>query len=102
MPPALVIYMTEAEYRDHYERIYCRTVIHTFDGIRVFFPKQQFDDAFYESVDRKARDKSRFSTERAQRINWILAGLQDATAELYQWWDRDKRYAAIGGSHRLR
>ena len=55
MPPALVCYATEAEYRRHYEQRYCQTVIYTFDRLRVHFPKQQFDDAFFESANRKAR-----------------------------------------------
>lgn len=96
MPPALVRYATEAEYRAHYERCYCREVIHTFDGLRVYFPKQQFEDAFSESADRKARDKSSFALERAERINWIRAAVEDPTAELSQGWDRDKKVIAHG------
>ena len=91
MPPALVHYSTEQAYRDHYERCYCRTEIKTFDGLRVYFPKQQFDDAFFESADRRARDKSVFSRDRAERIDWIRAALEDAKAELYQGWDRDRK-----------
>lgn len=91
MPPALVHYTTEDEYRRHYERQYCRAVIHTFDGLRVLFPRQQFDDAFFESANRLARDKSVFSRTRAERIDWIRAALQDRTAELYAGWDRDKK-----------
>ena len=91
MPPALVHYATEAEYRVHYERCYCRAVIHTFDGMRVYFPKRQFGDAFFESASRKARDKSVFSSRRAERIDWIRAALEDPTAELYQGWDRNKK-----------
>lgn len=91
MPPTLVHYATEAEYRLHYEANYCRATILTFDGLRVYFPKQQFDDAFYESADRRARDKSVFSRQRAERIDWIRAALQDNTAEIYAGWDRDKK-----------
>ncbi len=91
MPPKLVHYATEVEYRLHYEALYCSATIHTFDGLRVYFPKQQFDDAFYESANRKARDKSVFSRSRAERIDWIRAALQDGTAEIYAGWDRDKK-----------
>ena len=91
MPPALVHYATEAEYRRHYETYYCHAVIQTFDGLRVFFPRQQFDDAFFESANRQARDKSVFSRQRAERIDWIGAGLQDRAAELYAGWDRNKK-----------
>jgi hypothetical protein len=91
MPPDLVYYGTVDEYRAHYERCYCQSMIYTFDGIRVFFPKQQFDDAFFESVNRKKRDKSQFSQQRAERIDWIRAALMDRTAELYVGWDREKK-----------
>lgn len=91
MPPPLVHYTTEKEYRDHYERSYCRAVINTFDGLRVYFPRQQFDDAFFESANRRARDKSVFSLARAERIDWIRAALEDPKAELYQGWDRDRK-----------
>lgn len=75
----------------HYETNYCGATIHTFDGLRVYFPKQQFDDAFFESASRRKRDKSIFSMERAKRIDWIKAALQETTAELYVGWDRDKK-----------
>jgi hypothetical protein len=96
MPPALVHYASEAEYRRHYETHYCRSVIRTFDGLRVLFPRQQFDDAFFESANRLARDKSVFSTTRAERIDWIGAAVQDRTAELYAGWDRDKKQIDLG------
>ncbi len=91
MPPQLVNYITEAEYRQHYESMYCRRVHHTFDGFRVFFSKQQFNDAFYESANRKARDKSVFARQRAERIDWIGTALREVTSELYAGWDRDKK-----------
>lgn len=91
MPPALVHYSTVDEYRDHYQRCYCDVKISTFDGLRVYFPKRQFEDAFFESADRRARDKSVFSLARAERMDWIRAALEDPTAELYQGWDRDRK-----------
>lgn len=94
MPPLLVDLASEDEYRQHYEDNYCTQTIHTFDGIRVYFGKFQFDDAFYESVDRRARDKSTFSFRRARRIAWIRAALEEASAELFCGWDRDKKQAA--------
>jgi len=91
MPPALVHYATEEEYFRHYEKRYCQATITTFDGIRVFFPRQQFQDAFYESADRHVRDKTLFSRQRAERIEWIGAALEDAAAELYVGWDRKRK-----------
>jgi len=89
--PEVVLYSSEAEYRKHYETIYCSAVIHTLDRLRVYFPKQQFDDAFFESASRRKKDKSIFSMERAKRIDWIKAGLQENAAELYVGWDRDRK-----------
>lgn len=91
MPPELVNYITETEYRQHYESIYSRGIHHTFDGFRVFFSKQQFNDAFFESANRRARDKSIFSRQRAERIDWIGTALREATSELYAGWDRNKK-----------
>ena len=48
MPPLLLL-STEADYRDHYKRTYCRSVVATHDGIRVFFNADRFDHAFFES-----------------------------------------------------
>jgi hypothetical protein len=91
VPPKVVLYSSEAEYRRHYETNYCSATIYTLDGMRVYFPKQQFDDAFFESADRRKRDKSVFSMERAKRIDWIKAALQETTAELYIGWDRNHK-----------
>lgn len=91
MPPNLVVYENEEEYRLHYERVYCRQAYYTFDGLRVYFPEYQFDHAFFESANRQKRDKSTFSVQRAQRIDWIKAAIADAKAELYEGWDRDRK-----------
>ncbi len=80
--PPLLYYKTEAEYRDHYRRVYCRGVIETHDRIRVFFQPQRFEHAFYEG-----RGKTRFSPVRAQRLDWIGATLAHPEAVLYQGWD---------------
>lgn len=80
--PPLLHYETEAEYRKHYRRVYCRGVIETHDGIRVYFQPQRFEHAFYEG-----RGKNRFSPVRAQRLDWIGATLSHPEAVLYQGWD---------------
>lgn len=88
--PPLVYYGTEAEYRLHYERIYCKETITTFDGINVRFRKERFDHCFYESKGRN-RVKDLFSEKRAQRIDWIKTALKDSDAELYIGWDRKRK-----------
>ena len=88
--PALVQYESEEEYRTHFEAVYCRKPIPTFDGFSVRFRKRQFEHCFFESSGRD-RVKDCFSKRRAERIDWIQAVLQDPEAELYQGWDRDNR-----------
>lgn len=90
-PPPLVYYASANDYRQHYQANYCNVLVHTFDGLRVFFPRRQFDHAFYESSSRRTPDKSVFCRERAERIDWIAAALQDGTAELYVGWDNKKK-----------
>ncbi len=90
--PPLVHYATAAEYRTHYERVYCRGTIHTFDGIRVYFSPRKFGHVFYESTARDGR-KDVFSPVRAQRIDWIKATLEHPQAALFAGWDkRARRY----------
>ena len=86
--PPLVPYSTQAEYRTHFEKFYCRGPITTFDGIQVRFRKKQFDHCFFESVDTK---DDTFSPQRAERIDWIKAVLQDPSAELRVGWDNKKK-----------
>jgi hypothetical protein len=89
--PLLVHYATEQEYRAHFDRIYCRSPIQTFDGISVRFRKSQFYHCFFESVN--AKDDT-FSPRRAKRIDWIKAALEDPDAELRLGWDNKKKRPA--------
>jgi hypothetical protein len=88
--PPLVYYGTIAEYRSHYKRVYCYGPIITFDNINVWFRKERFDHCFFESTMRN-EVKDVFSTERAERIDWIKAALEDPNAELYVGWDKKKK-----------
>jgi len=88
--PPFVVYSTEAEYRFHFEQVYCRGPIFTFDNVPIRFQKRQFFHAFFESV--RIKDDT-FSQKRAKRIDWIKAALQDPYSERYVGWDnRKKRY----------
>lgn len=88
--PPLVQYATEAEYKTHYERGYCKNAVTTFDGIRVHFAPNQFEHAFYESTARDGK-KDAFSSVRAQRIDWIKATLENPAAALFKGWDKKTR-----------
>ena len=89
--PPLVQYQTELEYRRHFERVYCRGTMATFDAIQVRFRKTMFDHCFFESVNSK---DDTFSLPRAERIDWIKAVLQDSSAELHEGWDNKKKQSA--------
>ena len=39
-------------YKNIFEIFYCKAPISTFDNILVFFKKEHFDHAFYESLNR--------------------------------------------------
>lgn len=91
MPPLLIL-ADEAAYRAHYERMLCRGGILTHDGIPVFFRRQDFAHAFFESSGRRG-EKDVFSLVRAERMNWIAAALADPGAQRFQGWHgREKRY----------
>lgn len=83
-------YATEADYRVHFERVYCREPITTFDGIQVRFRKSRFKHDFYESSQRN-RHKDLFSRDRARRMDWIKKVLQDSSAELYVGWNKKSK-----------
>lgn len=86
--PAFIQYSTPAEYKQHYEKHYCREKIFTFDNIRVFFRQSKFGHVFYESSSRDGK-KDKFSQNRAERIGWIRPTLEHPKAELYQGWSKD-------------
>jgi hypothetical protein len=71
-------------YKSIYSSYYCKAPIKTFDNILVFFKENNFEHSFYESVNRKAKDKSKFSYKRANRIYWIKWVLENPDAELYK------------------
>ena len=89
--PALVHLANEDEYRKYYENKYCNKNITTFDGIRVRFYEEKFNDAFFESSNKLKRNKDIFSLERAKRIDWIEYVLKDPSATLHLGWDRDTK-----------
>ena len=91
MLPALLSYKTVAEYKAHYEKHYQRGTIVTFDGIRVFFKPQKFGHAFYENSQRRNGPKDVFSDQRAQRMDWIKATLENQHAEIFKGWNKDKK-----------
>lgn len=96
--PAFVHYDTPAEYKQYYIKHYCREKIFTFDGVRVKFEQSQFAHAFYEA-SKKDGKKDNFSLERARRIDWIKATLENPKADIYQ--GRDKRTNLYNNNRRI-
>lgn len=92
--PPLLHLVSEADYRAHFESLYCCVPVHTFDGIAVRFRKTDFDHCCFES-SRRDGVKDRFSSKRAERLDWIKVALEDPNSERYQGWDKArKRYNA--------
>lgn len=85
--------MSEDELRELWRKEYCdpSMPLFTFDDIEVKFYPDMFDHAFYESFDRKNRDKSVLSHNRLEKIFWIRDTLQDETAIFKEGWLRDER-----------
>ncbi len=98
--------MTEAELRDLWSDTYCNAPITTFDGIEVKFYSNMFDHAFFESSNRKAKDKSILSFNRCEKMLWIKDVLIDNTALVKKGWDNvnkcyvdDKRVSLVKGNY---
>ena len=89
--PDFVFLKTEKDYQKYFEEKYCKKTILTFDKIPVKFYSDQFKHAFYESSNRKTRNKDVFSYNRAIRIDWIEYVLKNPLSELHLGWDRDKK-----------
>jgi len=96
--PPLVSYKNEAEYRIHYETIYCQGQLKTFDNVFVRFRKRNFNHCFYRSTYRNGV-KDAFDRKRAERIDWIKTTLEDPDAELHEGWD--KRTKSYDSSRRV-
>lgn len=83
----------EQEMRKLWKEEYCQAEIETFDGVKVKFYEDMFDHCFYESNNRKEKDKTILSLNRLEKILWIKETLQDADAIFKKGWDtQDKKY----------
>lgn len=91
MRPPLVKYESIEEYKDHFVNKYCKDPIETFDYFTVKFYEDMFEHAFFESSNRRG-SKDIFSSQRAERIDWIENVLKDKEAEIYMGYDsKNKR-----------
>jgi len=90
LPPLLNL-DTPRQYKQHYERHYCRGNIVTHDGIRIYFRPQKFGHAFYQNSQGRQGGKDEFSPERSQRMDWIKLTLEHPNSELFVGWNKDKK-----------
>jgi hypothetical protein len=97
---------SEEQLRELWRTEYCEQSVYTFDHVLVKFYEDMFDHAFYESEDRKRKDKSILSYNRLEKIYWIKATLQDERAILKKGWDnqkkeyyKDRRVAIVKGNY---
>ena len=96
---------SEEELRQIWREEYCEKNIYTFDKVKVLFFEDMFDHVFYESANRKAKDKSILSLNRLEKIYWIKDTLKDPEAILKKGWDakrkdyfEDRRVAIVKGN----
>jgi len=84
---------SEIGYRTLFATLYCDSSnpIYTFDGIKVRFFPDRFDDAFFKSVNWTIKDKSIFSLDRAKKVTWIKDALLDKNADLRVGWDTNRK-----------
>jgi len=87
MKPEFLELSTIDEYKEFYESNYCKKPIITFDDIPIYFAKNKFSHAFYESSDKRG-SKDIFSETRAKRMSWIKPILESKNATILQGWDK--------------
>lgn len=87
---------SEQELRKIWSDSYCENLIVTFDNIEVKFYSSMFDHCFYESDNRKEKDKSILSFNRLEKIYWIKDALEDPDSIRKQGWDsKEKKYDGL-------
>ena len=98
----------EIEMRKIWKDEYCLSEIETFDGVKIKFYEDEFDHCFFESYNRKEKDKSILSLNRLEKMLWIKETLRDGTAILKKGWDskakeyfKDRRVAIVKGNYIL-
>lgn len=98
----------ETELKQMWHDVYCAasTIISTLDSVIVKFYPSDFDHVFFESADRKFKDKSILSLNRLEKMYWIKDVLTDTNALLKQGWDKktksydnDRRVAMVKGNY---
>lgn len=79
---------SESDYLSYFIENFCNRLLYTKDGIRVFFRKNHFYHAFFETVN---VNKDTFSLDRARRMPDILPTLQSPFSDYRCGWDSKKK-----------
>jgi hypothetical protein len=90
---------TENQLRQIWEEVYCKKPIFTFDSIEVKFFPEMFDHCFFESANRRKKDKSILSYNRLEKIYWIKEALEDSSSLRKVGWDSKSK--SYDGSRRV-
>ena len=88
MAPPLLNLAGWPAYQQHFVKTLCNGQLITHDGITVYFRRQSFYHAFFES---DLYDDDSFSLVRAQRMEWISATLLNPESDRFQGWNRKTR-----------
>jgi len=98
--------MSEDQLRKLWLNTYCLAPLTTWDGLVVSFTQDMFDHAFFESIDRREKDKSILSFNRCEKMLWIKDTLEDSEAILKVGWntktrtyDNSRRVALVKGNY---
>lgn len=96
----------EAKMRKLWHNEYCVNPILTFDDVKVHFYEDMFNHCFFESYNRKEKDKSILSLNRLEKMLWIKEALKDKEAILKKGWNNetkkhytDRRVAVVKGNY---
>lgn len=87
-PPFLNLESQDA-YLAYYVNNYCCGPLYTHEGTPVYFRRDRFFHAFFESTLDSC--KNEFSLNRATRMDWIRVALEDTSVVRYQGWDKKKK-----------
>lgn len=83
-----LILPTDADYKLYWESVVCASPVTTVHGVKVFFQRNRFEHAFFESPMRNGIKGTVCSTERVQRMSWIRAALTDPASDWRTGWNK--------------
>ena len=83
-----LILPTDADYKAHWVTVVCSGPVTTTHGVQVFFQRNRFEHAFYESPMRDGVKGTVCSLDRVRRMSWIRPALADPASEWRTGWNK--------------